>query len=112
MLRRELIGGIKSLDGYHVRAIDERCQIQTAGHCAPIHEHSAAAAESLAAGFARTGETKVPLQKLDQVVVRRNICRDGKAIEREIDRALPVHITRLPAAFRPSPGARDRLPPD
>ena len=61
---------------------------------------------------ARAGETEVPLQKLDQVVVRLNTCCDCKTIERETDGTLRAHITLCPAGFRPSRAARDRPLPD
>ena len=65
-----LIGRVKSLDGGHVGAVDERRKIETAGHRAPVDQHGAAAAQSLAAGFARAGEAELRLQELDQIVVR------------------------------------------
>jgi hypothetical protein len=100
--RTEPIRGIEAFDGRHLGAVDEQGEIETAGHRAAVHQHGAAAAQTLAAGLARAGEPELRLQQLDQVVVRLDIRRDRHAVEGETDGTLRTHVMTLRGGAQPS----------
>src|SRR5688572_4863658 len=72
------------LDGDDFRAVDKCREIETARDRAAIHEHRAAAAQSLPAAFACAGESEA-LQEIDQRVMRRHVRRDALAVQGEFD---------------------------
>src|SRR5687768_4740220 len=75
----------ESLDRRDRRAVDECGEVEASGHGGPIDQHRAAAAESLAAAFPRAEETEIPLEHLDDRVVRRDGRPYRAAVERELD---------------------------
>src|SRR6516165_4334135 len=75
------------LDGAHLGAVDERGQVEAAGNGRAVHQHGAAAAQSLAAALARAHQIEFALQQLDEVVMRLDLGRDLLAVEGEADRA-------------------------
>src|SRR5215831_19309607 len=56
------------LDRPHLGAVDERGQVEAAGNGRAVHQHGAAAAQSLAAALARAHQIEFALQQLDEVV--------------------------------------------
>ena len=58
-------------------AVDERGEIEAARHGRAVDEDGAAAAQPLAAAFARAEQVEALLQQLDQRLVRRDVGRDA-----------------------------------
>src|SRR5262245_59912070 len=75
------------LDGPHLGAVDEGGQVEAAGDGRAVHQHGAAAAQSLAAALARAHQIEFALQQLDEVVMRLDLGRDLLAVEGKADRA-------------------------
>ena len=86
----ELAVGGEALDRRHLGAVDERREIEAARHGAAVDQHRAAAAQALAAAFARAGEIEFALQHVDEIMMRLDVGRDRLAVEREADGARAV----------------------
>ena len=89
-------------DRHHLCAIDERGQIQAARHGRAVHEHRAAAAQSLPAALARAEQAELALQHLDHRLVYRDPGGDRPAVEREADRPPVFVIHQSSSSGRPS----------
>ena len=76
--------GIEMLDGRDLLAVDPDAEIEAAGHRDIVDQHGAAAAQALAAAFARAEQIEA-LQQFDQIAMRLDGGRDRLAVEREID---------------------------
>src|SRR5580692_7314614 len=76
--------GIERFDRGDALAVDPGREIKAAGHRLVVDQHGAAAAQALAAAFARAEQIEA-LQQLDQVAMRLDLGRDFLAVEREID---------------------------
>src|SRR6202008_3484649 len=76
--------GIERFDGGDALAVGPGRKIKAAGHRLVVDQHGAAAAQALAAAFARAEQIEA-LQELDQVAMRLDVGRDRLAVEREID---------------------------
>src|SRR5438105_10329615 len=76
-----------ALDRLDLRAFGERREIKAAGHGDAVDEHRAAAAQPLAAAFARAVQAELLAQHFDQRLVRRDLRLDALAVQREADRA-------------------------
>src|SRR5580704_14914748 len=85
--------GIERFDRGHALAVDPGRKIKAARHRLVVDQHGAAAAQALAAAFARAEQVEA-LQQLDQVAMRFDLGRDFLAVEREID-AVHAHHSSL-----------------
>ena len=74
------------LDRLHLGTVGERREVEAAGHGSAVHHHGAAAAQPLAAAFARAEQIELVLQHLDEVVMRLDLGADAFAVERELNR--------------------------
>src|SRR5215469_2766402 len=73
------------LHGLDPRAVDERREIEAARHGFAVDQHGAAAAQALAAAFARAEKVEALLQQLDERQMGFDRGRDRLAIEGEAD---------------------------
>ena len=87
--------GVEILDGGHLFAVDPDPEIEAAGNRLAVDHHGAAAAQALAAAFARAEQIEA-LQQFDEVAMRLDRGRNRLAVEREIDGACML-IIRPPA---------------
>src|SRR5580704_10063617 len=76
--------GIERFDRGDALAVDPGREIKAARHRLVVDQHGAAAAQALAAAFARAEQAEA-LQQLDQVAMRLDVGRNRLAVEREID---------------------------
>src|SRR5687768_9292935 len=79
-------------DSRHLRAFDEAGDIKAARYRASVDQHGAAAAQALAAAFARADEAELVAQHFHQGLVRRHLRRHGLAVQREAN--LPPHLCK------------------
>jgi hypothetical protein len=85
--RAEGVPVSERFDRGHFGAVDERSEVEAAGHRSAVHQHGAATAHALAAAFARAEQIEFALQQLDQIVMRLDLGRDRLAVEGEADGA-------------------------
>src|SRR5262245_47072844 len=84
------IEGFAGFDGRNLRSLGQGRQVQAPGHRRSVHQHGAAAAQPLAAAFARAVQAERIAQHLDQRLVRGDLRRDRLAVERESN--FPSHL--------------------
>src|SRR5438094_3017571 len=73
----------------HPRALRQGGEVQTPRHRGAVDQHRAAAAQALAAAFARAVEAELLAQHLDERLVRRDLRLNAGAVQPELDR--PPH---------------------
>src|SRR5215831_8151056 len=86
LLHRRQSGLIEMLDGRDLRPVRAHREIETARNRDIIHQHCAAAAQTLAAGFARAGQAEL-VQQLDESPMRLDNGAHRAIVQREADRA-------------------------
>ena len=103
--------GIEMFDGRDLLAVDPDAEIEAAGHGDVVDQHGAAAAQALAAAFARAEQIEA-LQQFDEIAMRLDGGRDRFAVEREIDACMliirPSFVGQRPA-FLGAQGAQHRF---
>src|ERR1700722_4055268 len=90
--------GVERFDSGDALAVDPGREIKAARHRLVVDQHGAAAAQSLAAAFARAEQVEA-LQELDQVAMRLDVGRNFLAVEREID---VLHAHHSSSSGRPA----------
>src|SRR2546423_362012 len=71
----------------HLRSLGQGGEVEATGHGGAVDQYRAAAAQPLAAAFARAEEPELLAQHLDQRLVRRHLRLDAFTVKPELDRA-------------------------